>query len=210
MPERYIKYFLKGHMNNINSKIKFIEELEKLKLIYRTNKTLDQNRFENSAEHSWHIAIMALILSENIDKLNFDLLKVIKMLLIHDIVEIDVGDINLYKKNIQTSYSDEKVAANRIFGLLPDDLKNEYISLWLEFEDKITNESKVANAIDNLQPLINHVNTRIKGDKVLDIKYSEIINKKGFIKDVSPELWEIALDYIEKGIKKGLYIDDRK
>lgn len=196
--------------DNANNKIKFIEELEKLKLVYRTNKTLDHNRFENSAEHSWHVAVMALILTENIDKSHFDLLKVIKMLLIHDIVEIDVGDINLYKKNVQTTYLAEKEAANRIFSLLPESLKNEYISLWLEFEDRITDESKIANAIDNLQPLINHVNTQNNGNNVLDIKYSEIIDKKSFIKDVSPELWKIALTYIDKGIEKGLYIDDKE
>lgn len=194
----------------MKNKIAFIEELEKLKVVYRTNMTIGQKRSENSAEHSWHIAMMALVLCEEIDEIEFDLLKVVKMLLIHDIVEIDAGDVNLYKKDVQQTYINEKAAAERIFGLLPGDMKNEYISLWLEFEDKNSNESKVANAIDNLQPLINHVNTRNQNENVLDIKYSEIIEKKKFIKDVSLKLWNVALEYIDKGIEKGLYTDDRE
>ena len=196
--------------NNISKKLEFIEELEKLKAVCRTNKTLDNGRFENSAEHSWHIAIMALIFEDDLDKLDFDLMKTVKMLLIHDVVEIDAGDVNLYKKDSQKTFSKEKSAAERIFGLLPDNLKNDYVSLWLEFEERKSNEAKVANALDNLQPLINHVITRKKGENVLDIKYSEIIEKKKFIKDISPELWDAALFYIEKGLKQGLYIDDRK
>lgn len=89
--------------NRIIKQIEFIQEIEKLKLIFRANKTLDAERQENSAEHSWHIALMAVLLIEYTDEQKIDLLKVVKMLLIHDIVEIDSGDINIFSKDQKTN-----------------------------------------------------------------------------------------------------------
>lgn len=195
---------------DIEKKVLFITELEKLKLVLRTNKTIDKKRCENSAEHSWHIALMAIIFKDNFIYKNYDLLKVITMLLIHDIVEIDAGDINLYHKNVEETKVKEEQAAIRIFGLLPKDFSDEFYNLWNEFEERKTNESKIANAIDNLQPLINHPLSRDENEQVLDIKYSDIINKKKFIKDLSEDLWEVAMYFIEYGVQKGLYIDDRE
>lgn len=194
---------------DLEQKILFITELEKLKLVLRTNKTIDKKRAENSAEHSWHIALMALIFKDNFIYRNYDLFKVIKMLLIHDVVEIDAGDTNLYRRNVEETRSKEDQAAKRIFGLLPKEFCDEFYQLWIEFDERKTDESMIANAIDNLQPLINHPLSRDENERVLDIKYSEIVNKKKFIKNISEDLWEVAKRYIEYGIQKGLYIDDR-
>lgn len=195
--------------SDIKQKVDFISELEKLKLVLRTNKKFDKTSLENSAEHSWHIAIMALIFKDNYKTHHYDLLKVLTMLLIHDIVEIDVGDFDLYGKDSEKIHILEEKAAYRIFGLLPKKNAEDFINLWKEFEDRITDESKIANAIDNLQPLINHSLTRNTNEKVLNVKYSEILSKKYFIKEVSDELWDVALYFIENGIINGLYIDDR-
>lgn len=194
----------------LEKQLEFIKELEKLKTIYRTNQVIDQSRAENSAEHSWHITVMALVFADYFSSRNFDLFKMIKMLLLHDIVEIDAGDVNLYKRNKAEIHQKEQQAAKRIFSLLPEKQKKEFYQLWQEFEEGISEEAKAANVIDSLQPLINHVISRSKGDRVLDIKHSEIMEKKRFIKDISPELWELALQYIHLGLEKDLYIEDLK
>ena len=125
----------------LQDQFNFISEIEKLKIIYRQNGILDRSRQENSAEHSWHIAIMAMILKEY-SKTDINIYKVIKMLLIHDLVEIYVGDTFLYnameREDIKIK---EKEAAIKIFGILPEDQKDDYISTWNEFERRETYEA---------------------------------------------------------------------
>jgi len=194
--------------SNLKRKLMFIEELERLKTVYRTNKVIEEERFENSAEHSWHVSIMAILLEENFVSSNLDMLKIIKMLLIHEVVEIDAGDVNVYKKDVLKTQQEEQKAALRIFGLLPSAYNKDFHDHWVEFEERKTMEAKIAAAIDALQPLINHTLTRDKDDQVLDIRVSQIINKKKFIQEISPQLWSVAQHYIKKGVEKGLYIDD--
>jgi putative hydrolases of HD superfamily len=125
------------HSQTLLDKIAFISEVEKLKIIYRQNAVIDKSRAENSAEHSWHIALMAIVLQDHSIFANIDVLKVVKMLLIHDIVEIDAGDTFLYNEEGRAdAHEIEKKAAERIFGLLPENFKNEFTALWLEFEAK--------------------------------------------------------------------------
>ncbi len=186
----------------------FIAEIEKLKTIYRQNGILGGERQENSAEHSWHISIMAIILEEYCkEKLN--IIKVIKMLLIHDIVEIYAGDTFLYdtdeRENIKKT---EEKASEKIFGLLPKEQKDEFISLWKEFEENNTNESRYAVVLDNLQPILNHYFTNNQNIKKKKLTKSQIINKKYFIKDFSEELWEFALEIINKSVENELYANE--
>ena len=183
----------------------FIEELEKLKTVTRQNNTLDGDRPENSAEHSWHTAVLALMMEEYLP-LNTDIYRVVKMLLIHDVVEIDAGDVFLYddKKRLEVREKERK-AAVRLFGLLPEPQKQEYLTLWLEFEEKQSNDAKIAAVFDSIQPLINHnVTGRSNPHKITK---SRVIAKKKFIKDVSPELWEFAEDLINRAVVKGLFYD---
>lgn len=186
---------------DLKREIEFICELEKLKTVYRRNGVLGENRKENSAEHSWLSAVMAIVLTNN----ELDILKVVKMILIHDIVEIDAGDTFIFDEKRDSAYIEEEKAAERIFNILPNAKRDEFISLWKEFEARDTPESRFAASIDGLQPLINHYLTT--NDPISDktITKEAIIKKKLFIKEFTPRLWDVALEYIEKNTGKGLY-----
>ena len=192
----------------IKKQIEFISELEKLKLVYRKNGILDGSRQENSAEHSWHVAIMALLLEDYASD-QIDMLKLVKMLLVHDVVEIDAGDNWLYsKKEYEHIQRNEAEAAVRIFGLLPEKQRDEYLMLWREFEAQKTPEAQFAKVIDALHPLLNHLLTGKENYNPDNLTRSLIYSKKEFIKDISPKLWNITEEFIEKSVEKGLYEDD--
>jgi putative hydrolase of HD superfamily len=136
---------------NLIRQIEFIKEIDKVKYIQRKTKLLNSDRNENDAEHSWHLAVMAIILAEHANE-PVDILKVVKMLLIHDIVEIDAGDIFIYDTiNNHINTEAERIAANRIFGLLPEKQSKELIEIWEEFEAGETNEAKFARSMDRLE-----------------------------------------------------------
>ena len=194
--------------SRLYNQMKFIFEIEKLKIVYRQNGILDGSRQENSAEHSWHISIMAIVLQEY-SKECIDMLKVIKMLMIHDLVEIYTGDTFLYDNSARENIKDaEREAADKIFGLLPDEQKEDFISIWDEFENGETNEAKYAKVMDNLQPILNHFFTNNQNIKKKKITKSQIIKKKVFIKDFSEELWQYALKIIHESAENGLYINE--
>jgi len=183
--------------------MKFIEEIEKLKIIYRQNSVINQSRQENSAEHSWHVAFMAVVLKEYAGK-DVNLLRVIKMLLLHDVVEIDAGDTWLYDSQASVGQIDrETKAANRLFGLLPEEQKGEYLDLWTEFTARETPDAAFAAAIDSIQPLINHHLTG--STRNVMIKASQIAEKKRHINNASPLLWEYAQKIIRESAEKGQY-----
>lgn len=194
---------------DLKKRIDFINEIEKLKMIYRQNVVIDGSRQENSAEHSWHIALMAIVLSGYCDFKEYDLLKVIKMLLIHDIVEIDTGDTFLYdNKANETKADNENHTAKRIFGILPAETEQEFMELWKEFEKRQTPEAKFAAALDGLQPLMNHLASKGKGIIKHKLHTEQIIQKKKYIDDSSKELWQLALKIIDESQEEGLYLKD--
>jgi putative hydrolases of HD superfamily len=194
------------YSKELKEKMAFISEIEKLKIVYRQNGVFDKSRAENSAEHSWHIALMALVFQEHTIFEKLDILKVIKMLLIHDIVEIDAGDTFLYDtQGKDAAIETEKNAALRIFGLLPTPYKEEFISIWLEFEEKTTPEAQYAASIDALQPLLNHLITAKENENPNKLSKSKVLNKKAFIGTVSNDLWLVAQDLVEESVTKGLY-----
>ena len=140
--------------------IEFITEIDKLKQIYRQNVVIGTSRNENDAEHSWHLAIMAILLSEYVEDEKLDLLRVIKMLIIHDLVEIDAGDTFCYDEKAKEDKAQrEEKAAERLFNILPSDQAEEIMDLWKEFEEKETLEARFAACMDRLQPLILNYNT---------------------------------------------------
>lgn len=186
----------------------FINEIEKLKIVYRQNGVVGGGRQENSAEHSWHIAIMAFTLQEYAEK-DIDILRVIKMLLIHDLVEIYAGDVFLYDESGRDKIKiQEKKAAEKLFGLLPANQSTEFNELWNEYEQSSTKEAKYALVLDNLQPLLNHYYTRNQNIKGKKLKRSQVINKKRCIKEYSEELWDFALETIDKSVAIGLFEED--
>ena len=196
-------YMSRGIDNSatLNEQITFLREIEKLKTVLRANKTID-GRYENSAEHSWNVALMALLLEEHAHS-TLDMLKVTKLLLIHDLVEIDAGDTWLYEENHDLKSNAEISAANRLFSLLPEYQKNEYIDLWREFESRATEEAKFASVIDGIQPLLNHLITGDASDGVIPVE--EVRSKKKYIKDFAPKLWHWVEELIDDSENKGLY-----
>lgn len=193
--------------SELNKIVDFVSELEKLKCVHRQNKTLDDYRSENSAEHSWHVTLMAVVFQGSC-LANIDLLTVIKMLLLHDVVELDAGDAFLYDEEAKARAElQERMAAKRIFALLPDKQSEECLALWEEFEERKTPEAKYAAAMDALQPLINHVITEKENENPHELTKSKITQKKRFIESVSEGIWEVARDQIDQGTNRGLYID---
>ncbi len=186
--------------------LEFMSELEKLKTVTRMNRTLDPGRQENSAEHSWHTALIAILMQGYLPE-KTDINKVVKMILIHDIVEIDTGDTYLYdeEKRKQATLK-EAIAAERLFSMLPEPHSSEFLNLWEEFEAVETLEARAAAALDSLQPLINH-NVTGNGNP-RGMTKTKVIEKKIFIRDVSPELWNLAEHLIENAVKKGLFSDE--
>ncbi len=180
----------------------FIEELDQLKSVLRKTSPISQNRKENSAEHSWQVVLSALILAEHSNE-EIDVLKVVKMLVIHDTVEIDVGDTFHYLKTEDPDlYQKELAAAKRVFGLLPKDQNEEFLDLWKEFEARQTPEAKFANAVDRLMAFI--LNRGNGGGTMLEysITWDMIVAKNGHAKEGSEEIWKIiealAKEVLEK------------
>jgi len=191
-------------MENLEQQINFLIEIDKLKSIERKTKIISGSRLENDAEHSWHLAMMAIILHKQSNH-EIDLFKVIKMLLVHDLVEIDAGDTFAYDMNGQIDkYDREHLAAKRLFGLLPEEQGKELMELWIEFEGKETNEAKFAASLDRLQPLIhNHLN---QGDtwKKYNITSEQVINRNREISNGSESLWGYAKQIINKSVEQGI------
>ena len=189
---------------NLLSQIAFIKEIDKLKLIQRKTRLFNSDRHENDAEHSWHLAMMTIVLAEHSDK-PIDILKVLKMVLIHDIVEIDAGDTFLYdttKDHVNTD--EELIAAKRIFGLLPETQAAEFIAIWTEFEDGITDEAKFAKSMDRLEPLLQNTSNNGGTWVEYNVPYEKVYEKKKAIKEGSATLWEFAEGLIDESVKKGL------
>jgi len=189
------------HSNRQAAQVEFLREIEKLKTIERANRTLD-GRNENSAEHSWHVALMALLLQQLAEQ-SLDMLKVTKMLLIHDIVEIDAGDTWLYVDGQESKQELESRAANRLFALLPGEQRDEYLGLWQEFENRSTLEAGFAAAIDGIQPLLNHLLTGRVEDGVIPVE--KVRDRKAYIQQHAPRLWELVESLISDSEARGLY-----
>ena len=186
------------------NQIAFIKEIDKVKYIQRKTKLFNSDRNENDAEHSWHLALMAIVLAEHSDE-PIDILKVVKMVLIHDIVEIDAGDTFIYdsKKN-HCNTDEERLAANRIFGLLPKKQADELIAVWEEFEAGETKEAKFAKAMDRLEPLLQNTSNNGGTWKEFDVSYQKVYEKKSVIKEGSACLWDYAEELINESVEKGI------
>ncbi|HCU00107.1 TPA: phosphohydrolase [Candidatus Dependentiae bacterium] len=186
-----------------SKQIQFIAEIDKLKTIKRLCWLLDGSRQENDAEHSWQLAVMAIVLCQHSNQ-EIDLLKVIKMLLIHDIVEIDAGDCSRYDTQARINkYSLEKKAAIRIFGLLPKKQAIEFKNLWEEYCEHKTPEANFASAIDKFQPVFhNHTNKGKPWDEY-NISGKQIIDASKNISTGSEKIWQYAHELIKDAVKKG-------
>ena len=193
----------------LKRQIRFIREVDKLKRIERQTLLTDASRQENDAEHSWHLAVMALLLGEYSADSAIDLLHVVRMVLIHDLVEIDAGDTFCYDT---AGYADkaerETAAADRLFNLLPPDQAAEFRALWDEFEAGDSPESRFANALDRLQPLMHNVLTAGRMWKRHGIVKSQVIQRNHRIADGAPDLWRFARELIDAAVAWGYLAPD--
>jgi len=183
----------------LDKQFDFLREIDQLKSVIRKSPLIDQSRKENSAEHSWHLAMYALILKDSSEK-EINIERVIKMLLIHDIVEIDAGDHPLHE-TIDNSLQEEaeRKAAERIFSLLPDQQGNELKALWYEFEAAESNDAVFAKSLDRLQPLIHNVATNggtwIEGN----VSHEQVKQRYGaVIAEGSRTLWDYAKGLVNR------------
>jgi len=187
----------------LNKDIQFILELDKMKSILRQTTLMDGSRRENDAEHSWHISVMAMVLSEYANE-KIDLCKVIKMLLIHDLVEIYAGDTFCYDMEGNKSKKERELeAADKIFGMLDEDKGRELRSLWDEFEEMKTNEAVFAAAMDRMEPLFSNYYSDGGTWKKFNISKEQVYKRIEPIKYASDELWQFVVNMIEYAIKKG-------
>lgn len=173
-------------MSTIDQKMAFILEMEKLKAVLRKTRPLGLTRFENTAEHSWQTAVAALLFMPE----HLDALKVLKMLLIHDIVEIDAGDVFVYDDQARAdAEAAERTAAQRIFGMLPQQLAKELLDLWEEFEARETPESVYAKAMDRVCPVLQNLNAETSSWLEHGISRERVLAKNQEIRNASAELW---------------------
>ena len=190
--------------DNLLKQISFIKEIDKLKYIQRKTKLFNSDRPENDAEHSWHLAMMTIVLAEHSDK-PIDVLKVLKMVLIHDIVEIDAGDTFIYDSTKSHTNTDEElIAAKRVFGLLPTEQAEEFIAIWEEFEESMTDEAKFAKSMDRFEPLLQNTSNNGGTWTEFNVPYQKVYDKKKAIRNGSTAIWNYAENLINESVDRGI------
>ena len=196
-----------GQKDRFEQQIEFILEVDKLKHVQRRAILMDKSRRENSAEHSWHIALMVMVLSEYARDTDIDFFRVMKILLVHDLIEIDAGDTYCYDEvGTKDQSIREHQAAERIFSLLPEDQANTMCDLWLEFESRNTPEAKFAVALDCLMPLLHNLHTRGKSWQEHNITKDQVTTHNRAMNDGSAQLWQFAQSIIEQAVTKGYLV----
>lgn len=190
-------------MTRLEEQLRFIVEVDKVKQIFRQTYLSDATRKENDAEHSWHLALMACLLKEYV-KGPVDVAKVIVMVLVHDLVEIDAGDTYAYDPEGAKSKAErEQKAAARIFGLLPKDQGDYFKGLWEEFEAYETPDAKYAHLLDNFQPLLLNDASNGKSWEEHGVKKEWIYKRNEKLPETSPEIWHCMQEIIDKHIGAG-------
>lgn len=193
--------------SRIEKQFDFCREIDKEKFIERQTYLSDGERKENDAEHAWHMAIMTILLSEYANE-EIDVLKTVTMLLIHDLVEIDAGDTYAYdEEGKKTKQKREMAAAERLYGLLPEDQQEKLRGLWEEFEAWETPEAKFAHAMDNIQPIMLNAATDGKSWEEHAVHLSQILGRNRRTAEGSQVLWEYAREnLVQPSLEKGKII----
>lgn len=187
----------------LQQQLTFLLEIDRLKGVLRQSRLLHENRRENSAEHSWHLAMLALLLAEYADT-PVDVARVVKLVLIHDLVEIDAGDTYCYDAQGQQDKAlREHQAATRLFGLLPPAQADELWSLWREFEARETPEAAFASALDRLMPLLHNYGSGGALWRQHAIHERQVLARNAPIAAASATLWELARAIIAEAVEQG-------
>lgn len=192
------------NLERLTQQICFVVEVDKLKTILRQTFIIDSRRQENDAEHSWHLALLAIILVEHANVPDLNLLRVLKMVIIHDLVEIDAGDTFAYDTARMADQHDREArAADRIFGLLPADQASELRELWDEFEARQTPEAQFAAAVDRFQPMLMNCLTQGAAWQKHGVTRDRVLARNRHIAEGSTALWRYAEAMIEEAVAKG-------
>jgi putative hydrolase of HD superfamily len=191
-------------MDPLDSQLRFLSEADQLKTVLRQSTLIDVSRQENSAEHSWHLALMALVLQGHAPA-GTDISRAVAMVLLHDLVEIDAGDLFVYAGEEAQARQEvaERAAADRIFALLPAPQAATFRALWDEFEERRTQEAKFARALDRLQPML--VNYQTGGGTWLahGVTADQVLLRVALIEDGSATLGEYARDLVARSVARG-------
>ena len=190
--------------DRLHSQLQFLFEIDKIKNIARKTRNFSNDRFENDAEHSWHVAIMASILAEYAND-TVDISRVVKMVLVHDVAEIDHGDVIVYRRTDEDSER-ERRAARRIFGMLPDDQRDEYFALWEEFEARETTDARFAAAIDRLEPVLQNILRNGESWNTHGIASERVFEINARIADGSAGLWSHVKNELQR-LKDSGYLN---
>ncbi len=194
-------------MNHPNARlarqIDFIVSVDRLKQVFRQTRLIDDHRRENDAEHSWHLALMAVVLQEHAAE-DVDIARVLTMHLIHDLVEIDVGDTFAYDEAGQSDREErERAAAKRIFGMLPAEQGASMLALWEEFEARETSEARYAAALDRLHPMLLNYHADDSAWLRHGIRRPQVVAFNQHIQEGAPELWEYARRLLDAAVAEG-------
>jgi len=194
-----------GSPQTLDSQIRFVLEADRLKTVTRQSVITGESRRENSAEHSWHLAVMAVVLAEHAPP-GTDLGKVGAMLVLHDLVEIDAGDLFLYSDAAAQARQEEaeRAAADRLFAILPPDQATELRGLWEEFEERRTPEARFARALDRLQPMLLNMQTRGGTWTAHGVTLDQVLPKVDLIEEGSASLGAYARTVIVTAVQRGL------
>ncbi|KAI3590771.1 putative hydrolase [Cupriavidus sp. U2] len=197
------------NVSKLERQLAFLREIDRLKNVVRMSPLIDQSRRENSAEHSWHLAMYALVLSEHAAA-PVDVVRVVKMLLLHDIVEIDAGDTPLHAASRQADQAErERRAAERIFSLLPAAQAAEFRGLWKEFEAAESDDAKFAKSLDRFQPLLHNVATGGGTWIAPGLDEAQVVARYGpTIERGAPALWEAAASLVRAHFRDPQAADD--
>jgi putative hydrolases of HD superfamily len=188
----------------LESQVRFILEVDKLKEVFRQTLCTQSRRPENDAEHSWHLCLAVLVLAEHANEPRLDVLRVLKMVIIHDLVEIDAGDTFAYDTaRMEGQHDREAIAADRIFGMLPADQCAEFRALWDEFEERKTPESKFAAAIDRFQPVLLNCSTEGAAWKRHGVTADRVQARNAHIAEGAAPVWEKAAAMIQQAVDAG-------
>ena len=195
-------------MTRFEQQMNFILEMDKMKSIQRQTYLADGSRKEDDAEHSWHLTLMAFVLAEYANE-SVDVLKTMKMVMLHDVIEIDAGDTYAYDTAANATKRERELkAAKRIFGLLPEDQESDYRALWDEFEAMETMEAKFANCLDKIQPILLTNQAHGKSWKEHGVQKSQIMGRNARTGEGSQELWTYVKKLIDNNIGNGNIKDE--
>ncbi len=190
--------------NRLVRQIQFIAECDRLKEVFRQTLNTQSGRAENDAEHSWALCLCVIVLAEHANVPSLDVLRVLKMVILHDLVEIDAGDTFAYDTAAMAGQHErEALAADRIFGLLPPDQAREFRALWDEFEEKQTPEAKFASAVDRFQPMLLNCLTQGAAWNRHGVTHDRVVARNRHIADGCAELWRYAEKMLEDIVAAG-------